>query len=97
MGAYNSSQVKGKTWYPQSAHSCVAPHVGSADTGATQAPVLSCAFFAALKVFEGQTGDLLHVCQVRVLRRLVLASVPARQGASASDLAVLGRTRCSSW
>ncbi|KAK9846317.1 hypothetical protein WJX81_001427 [Elliptochloris bilobata] len=31
------------------------------------APVLSCAFFAALKVFEGQTGDLLHVCQDKVL------------------------------
>lgn len=30
-----------------------------------QAPVLSCAFFAALKVFEGQSGDLLHVCEVR--------------------------------
>ena len=27
--------------------------------------MLSCAFFAALKVFEGQSGDLLHVCEVR--------------------------------
>ena len=31
--------------------------------------MLSCAFFAALKVFEGQTGDLLHVCQVHAQRR----------------------------
>ncbi len=37
------------------------PHCGA---GSAQAPVLSCAFFAALKVVEGQSGDLLHVCQV---------------------------------
>ena len=54
------------------AHQCCRPQYASADTGATQAPVLSCAFFAALKVFEGQTGDLLHVCQVRARRRFFL-------------------------
>ena len=73
MGAGTTSQVEGNplrgtcTLVLQSR--CGALTHG----GATQAPVLSCAFFAALKVFEGQTGDLLHVCQVRARRRSSLA------------------------
>lgn len=53
----------------QRAQRCCSVRCGALTRAPAQAPVLSCAFFAALKVFEGQTGDLLHVCQVRTWRQ----------------------------